>query len=91
MRLDQLYVRYRSFLLDLDTLLWTTLMLFPRIGSYKPPEELLFVGIFSRLIRRFLNWFTIDLFTTFIAFGITGLVFRLHAPLNVGETKCNHY
>ena len=83
-RLDQLYVRYRSFLLDLDTLLWTALMLFPRVGSYKPPEELLFVGLFSRLIRRFLNWFTIDLITTIIAFGITGLVFRLQAPLNIG-------
>ncbi len=83
-RLDQLYVRYRSFLLDLDTLLWTTLTLFPRIGSYKPPEDLLFVGFFSRLIRRFLNWFTIDLLMTFISFGITGVLFRVRAPLNIG-------
>jgi len=83
-RLDQLYVRYRSFLLDLDTILWTALMLIPRVGSYKPPEELLFVGLFSRLIRRFLNWFTIDLIITFFAFGITGLVFRSQAPLNIG-------
>ena len=85
MRLDQLYVRYRSFLLDLDTIFWTGLMLLPRIGSYKPPEELLFVGLFSRLIRRFFNWFTIDLITTFIAFSITGIVFRSQAPLNIGQ------
>jgi hypothetical protein len=87
MRLDQLYIRYRSFLLDLDTLFWTALMLLPRIGTYKPPEELLFVGLFTRVISRFLNWFTIDLFTTFIAFGITGLLFRLQAPLNIGELQ----
>jgi len=84
-RLDQLYVRYRSFLLDLDTILWTALMFIPRIGSYKPPEELLFFGLFSRVIRRFLNWFTIDLLITFFAFGLTGIVFRSVAPLNVGE------
>jgi lipopolysaccharide/colanic/teichoic acid biosynthesis glycosyltransferase len=86
-RLDQLYVRYRSFLLDLDTIFWTALMLFPRIGSYIPPEELLFVGLFSRLIRRFLNWFTIDLIITFLAFSITGIVFRFRVPLNIGELK----
>jgi len=85
MRLDQLYVRYRSFLLDLDTLLWTAMMFLPKIGSYKPPEELLFLGVFSRIIRRFLNWFTIDLITTFIAFGITGLIFRAQSPLNIGQ------
>jgi len=84
LRLDQLYVRYRSFLLDLDTLLWTTLMFFPKASEYKPPEELLFVGFFSRIIRRYLNWFTIDFLTTMIAFGITGLLFRAQAPLNIG-------
>jgi lipopolysaccharide/colanic/teichoic acid biosynthesis glycosyltransferase len=84
-RLDQLYVRYRSFLLDLDTIFWTALLLLPKIGSHTLPENLLFVGLFSRLIKRFLNWFTIDLITTFFAFGITGLAFRSQVPLNVGE------
>jgi lipopolysaccharide/colanic/teichoic acid biosynthesis glycosyltransferase len=85
LRLDQLYVRYRSFLLDLDTILWTALMLLPRIGSYKPPEELLFVGFFSRIIRRFFNWFTIDLLTAFISFGLTAIIFQARAPLNIGQ------
>ncbi len=84
LRLDQLYVRYRSFLLDLDTILWTALMLLPRIGRHTPPEELLFVGLFSRIIRRFLNWFTIDLIITLMSYGITGLIFRSRAPLNIG-------
>jgi lipopolysaccharide/colanic/teichoic acid biosynthesis glycosyltransferase len=84
LRLDQLYVRYRSFLLDLDTILWTSLMLLPRIGRHKPPEDLLFVGLISRIIRRFLNWFTIDLLITFVSFTVTGVIFRTRAPLNVG-------
>ena len=84
LRLDQLYVRYRSFLLDLDTFLWTTLMFIPKAGEYKPPESLLFVGFFSRIIRRYLNWFTIDFLTTLVAFSITGLAFRAQAPLNIG-------
>ena len=84
-RLDQLYVRYRSFILDLDTILWIAIMLFPSIGSYKPPEELIFVGLFSRLIRRFLTWFTVDLVITMVSFGLTGLIFRSLGPLNIGK------
>jgi lipopolysaccharide/colanic/teichoic acid biosynthesis glycosyltransferase len=84
MRLDQLYVRYRSFWLDLDVLLWTALIFVPRIGSTPLPEELLFLGPFSRLIRRYLNWFTIDLLVTLTAIGLTGLIWRAFEPLDVG-------
>ena len=84
MRLDQLYVRYRSSLLDLDILFWTLLVLIPKVGSYNPPEDLLFVGFLTRLVNRFLNWFTIDLLVTFLVFGITGIIYRMQAPLNVG-------
>jgi lipopolysaccharide/colanic/teichoic acid biosynthesis glycosyltransferase len=83
-RLDQLYVHHRSFLLDLDVMFWTALIMLPKIGSSAIPEELLFVGPFSRLIRQHVRWFTVDLFVTFIAIGFTGLVFRLYSPLNVG-------
>lgn len=84
MRLDQLYVRYRSFWLDLDVLLWTALIFVPRIGSTALPEDLLFVGPFTRLIRRYLNWFTIDVLVTLTAIGITGLIWRAFEPLDVG-------
>jgi len=84
MRLDQLYVRYRSFWLDLDVLLWTALILLPKIGSTPLPENLLFVGPFTRLIRRYLNWFTIDLLVTLIAIGLTGIIWRIFEPLDVG-------
>jgi lipopolysaccharide/colanic/teichoic acid biosynthesis glycosyltransferase len=83
-RLDQLYVRYRSFWLDLDVLLWTVLIFVPRIGSTALPEDVLFVGPFTRLIRRYLNWFTIDVLVTLTAIGITGLIWRAFEPLDVG-------
>ncbi len=51
LRLDQLYVRHRSFWLDLDVLFWTALMTLPRLGKYNPPEGLLFQGPFTRLCQ----------------------------------------
>ena len=83
-RMDQLYVRHRSFLLDLDILFWTALIMVPIINSYNPPEEFLFVGPVTRLIRRHVSWFTIDLLITFFAIVFTGLVFRASSPLDVG-------
>jgi hypothetical protein len=84
MRLDQLYVRHRSFLLDLDVILWTALIMLPMIGSTPIPEKLLFVGPLYRLTVRYLRWFSIDIFITFLAMGFTGFVFRLQGPLDVG-------
>lgn len=84
MRLDQLYVRYRSFWLDLDVLLFTALIMLPKIVSTPLPENLLFVGPFTRLIRRYVNWFTIDLLVTLIAIGVTGIIWRFFEVLNVG-------
>jgi len=84
MRLDQLYVRHRSFWLDLDVLLWTFISLLPRMGSYVPPDELLFLGLITRLIRHFISWFTVDALITFSVFGLAGIIWRISAPLNVG-------
>ena len=84
MRLDQIYVRNRSIWLDLDTILWTFLLLLPRIGAHTPPEELLFVGPISRLVRRYVNWFVIDLLVSFAAIGFTGIVWRSTGPLDNG-------
>lgn len=86
LRLDQLYVRHRSLLLDLDVLLWTFLVvLAPNLRQHKPPEETLFWGPISRLGRRYINWFILDTFTTLIAFGLAGGIWRLSiAVLNIG-------
>jgi lipopolysaccharide/colanic/teichoic acid biosynthesis glycosyltransferase len=84
MRLDQLYVRYCSFWLDLDTLLWTLLIFLPRIRSYSPPEELLFVGPMTRFIHRYVSWFLIDFLTTFTIISLIGVIWRVFGPLDVG-------
>ncbi len=84
MRLDQLYIRYRSFWLDLDVILWTAILLLPKIKSYSPPEQLLFVGPVTRLIKRYISWFIWDFLIVLVSIGITGIVVRLFGPLNLG-------
>ena len=84
LRLDQLYVRHRSFLLDLDIIFWTFLIILPRLGAYAPPEEYLFWGPLSRLFRRYISWFALDTLVTFAAIGVTGVFWRSFGPLDVG-------
>jgi lipopolysaccharide/colanic/teichoic acid biosynthesis glycosyltransferase len=84
LRLDQLYVRHRSFAGDLDILFRTLLLFIPRARSSTPPELSLFLGPINRLLNRHLSWFLIDTTITFIAFGLTGLVYRSITVLNVG-------
>jgi lipopolysaccharide/colanic/teichoic acid biosynthesis glycosyltransferase len=84
LRLDQLYVRHRSFLLDLDIIFWTFLVFLPRLGEYAPPEEYLFWGPLSRLFRRYVSWFVLDSLVTFAAIGVTGVFWRSFGPLDVG-------
>jgi lipopolysaccharide/colanic/teichoic acid biosynthesis glycosyltransferase len=87
LRLDQLYVRHHSLLLDLDILLWTSLVLLPRQREYAPREERLFWGPVSRLGRQYLSWFMIDAAITLASIGGTGLAWRLYQPLNAGWPK----
>lgn len=84
MRLDLLYVRYRSFWLDLDVILWTALLLLPKIKDYSPPEKILFLGPITRVIQRFANWFLLDFLIAFASIGLTGGFMRLFGPLDVG-------
>ncbi len=87
MRLDQLYVRYRSMWLDLDVIFWTFLLLLPRIRSYSPPEQFLFVGPVSRLIQRYVGWFLWDFAAVLVSIGITGVVVRWFGPLDLGLAR----
>lgn len=84
LRLDQLYVRHRSFSGDLDILFWTLLVVLPVIKTSALPEERLFLGPITRLVRRYISWFVADILVTFLAIGLTGLVYRTIQPLNVG-------
>lgn len=87
LRLDQLYVRHRSFLLDLDVLMWTLVVLIPRIGTDRLPEGFLFWGPISRFVKRYLNWFLIDSLLSLVSVAASGLIWRSFAPLRVGWPK----
>jgi lipopolysaccharide/colanic/teichoic acid biosynthesis glycosyltransferase len=87
MRLDQLYVRYRSFWLDIDVILWTGLLLIPKIKAYSPPEQFLFVGPITRLVQRYVSWFFVDFLIILACIGVTGTLVRLFGPLNIGWLK----
>lgn len=84
MRLDQLYVHYHSFWLDLDVILWTAILLLPKIRSFSPPEHFLFVGPVSRLIQRYVAWLIWDFLIVLGSITLTGLIVRLVVPLNLG-------
>ena len=87
MRLDQLYVRYRSFWLDLDTIFWTALLLIPKIKAYSPPEQLLFVGPVTRLIKRYVMWFMWDALVAFLSFGAVGMLLRILGQSDMTWTR----
>jgi lipopolysaccharide/colanic/teichoic acid biosynthesis glycosyltransferase len=84
LRLDQLYVRNHSFWLDLDIIFWTFIVLLPSLGKVSPPEDSLFWGPVSRLVRRYLDWFVIDTLVTFAALGVVGALWRFLGPLDIG-------
>jgi lipopolysaccharide/colanic/teichoic acid biosynthesis glycosyltransferase len=84
LRLDQLYVLHRSYWMDLDVLFWTALLVLHIVGTHSLPEPLLFVGPFTRLVRRYMSWFTIDLLVTFCAIGLAGIGWRMFEVLDVG-------
>jgi lipopolysaccharide/colanic/teichoic acid biosynthesis glycosyltransferase len=84
LRLDRLYVRHRTFLTDLDAIFWTLIVLVPRLARAPKTEGLLFGGPFTRLVRPYLSWTLIDFGISMLAAGLTGLVWRVFQPLNLG-------
>ncbi len=89
LRLDQLYVRHRSFWTDLDIIFWTLLVLVPRLGQapwqgQAPDEVRLLRGPLQVLMHRHVRWFLMDLVTTTAAVAFTALAWRAQAPLDRG-------
>jgi FlaA1/EpsC-like NDP-sugar epimerase len=84
MRLDRLYVRNHSFFADLDVIFWTIAILLPRAVKGPIREGYLFAGPFSRLMKRHLSWFLLDLLVV-IGAGATAIsLWRVQEPLNWG-------
>lgn len=84
LRLDQLYVRHHSFLTDLDALFWTAVVLIPRLGERQISEGWLFGGPITRLSRRYLSWFVSDFVIALLSIGLTGVLWRISGPLDIG-------
>ena len=84
LRFDQLYIRNRTLLADLDVLFWTLLVMLPRLSGWNVPEHLLFWGPLSRFINRIFIWFLVDFLVSFAAVAVTGMIWRLSAPLDLG-------
>jgi hypothetical protein len=83
-RLDRLYVRNRSFFVDLDTIFWTLAILLPRIMKFPVSEGYIFSGPLTRLVSRHLSWFLSDLLVSLGAAVTSALLWRIQEPLNWG-------
>jgi len=86
LRLDLLYVRNQSMLLDLDILLRTMVILFPRFRKVTPSVEDMLLGP-MRILRRFITWFSIDTVIAFLAVGLAGIIWRKSGPLDLGFSR----
>ncbi len=84
MRLDQLYVRHQNFFADLDVILWTAIFLIPKLKEIEIPRHLLFAGPFSRFTYHYLGWFLSDTIVSFLAIGLTGVIWRIQSPFDLG-------
>lgn len=84
LRLDQLYVRHHNLFTDLDALFWTLVVLIPRLGDKRISEGWLFGGPITRLTRRYLNWLVVDFVVALLCIGLTGALWRMSGPLDIG-------
>jgi lipopolysaccharide/colanic/teichoic acid biosynthesis glycosyltransferase len=91
LRLDSLYVRNRTITTDLDVLFWTAIVLLPKMRKRSVPQHALYWGPISILSNRYLPWLILDSFIAFAAIGISGVVWRLSGPLDIGFGKAILY
>ena len=84
LRLDLLYVRHHSFLLDMDVFFRTLLYYLPQMRAIVPRMDEILFGPVQRLFRRHIPWFMIDWIIGVIAIGAAGVIWRLRTPLDVG-------
>jgi len=85
LRLDQLYVRNRNLLTDIDVIFWTAIALLPKLRSRPIQETRLFWGPFAHFTTRFLNWVVIDTLVAITATAFSELIWRTTLPLNLGH------
>lgn len=84
LRLDQLYVRHHRLLSDLDIVVWTLIVLLPKLRERRVHTESFYNGVLYRFTNRYFSWFLADSLVAFAAVSIAGLLWRLSAPLDLG-------
>jgi diguanylate cyclase (GGDEF)-like protein len=84
LRLDQLYVRNRTVVSDLDVIFWTAVGILPRLKGFSIPEHLLYWGPLSQFTVHYLGWFLIDFVVSFSAVATAGIIRRLSTPFDLG-------
>ena len=84
LRLDQLYVRNHSLLGDLDVIFLTLATLLPRLRESQVRAEMLYNGFLSRLVHRYLAWFSLDGLVALAAVSAAGLLWWKEGPLQLG-------
>ena len=87
LRLDQLYIRHRNVLSDLDVLFWTAIALLPNMKNFHIPEHLLYQGPMNVFVNRYFNWFVMDFLVSLAAVTFAGVLRRLSSPLDLGFEK----
>ncbi len=86
LRLDLLYVRNRSLLLDIDILFHTMLVLIPCFRRAAPHVEDILKWPF-RMTRQRLSWFAVDAAIALLAVSLAGLLWRSAGPIDVGISR----
>ena len=84
LRLDQLYVRNTSIFTDLDVLAMTVVTLLPGLRRTSVDQRWLLGGAFYNFFQHIFNWFLADMSVTALAVGISGVVWRISAVINLG-------
>jgi diguanylate cyclase (GGDEF)-like protein len=84
LRLDQLYLRNRSIMTDLEVIFWTVVTMLPRLKTVTIPEHRLYWGPLSQFVDRYLTWFLVDVLVSFTSVAIAGVIWRASAPLDLG-------
>ncbi len=82
LRLDQLYVRNRSFLSDIDIIIWTLAIFISRVAKTRIPEGYLFAGPLFRFVHRYISWFLIDVLIASTAAAIVGFLWHSQGLLD---------
>jgi lipopolysaccharide/colanic/teichoic acid biosynthesis glycosyltransferase len=87
LRLDQLYVRNRNLLTDIDVIFYTAVTFLPRLRNRPVIETRLFWGPIASFASRYLSWFAIDTVLAFTAALLSELIWRTSLPLNLGSGR----